>query len=161
MNLSIITKNENETRQIAKAIASIFDCGDLILLEGDLGTGKTYFVKGFAEGISSVNIVTSPTFSIANFYRGPSQGLLHIDLYRIETIKEFTDLGLSDYFSQNIVLIEWGTKFADEFDEFLLISLEYVDDHKDTRKITFSHKGERFSSILNEINQKLSSFSQC
>ena len=155
MDFQIITKSENETKKTAKEIASFFQCGDLILLDGDMGTGKTYFVKGFAEGLGSIDNVTSPTFSIANFYKTENWDILHIDLYRISTILEFSDLGISDYFPQSIVLIEWGKKFADYFSDYVLISIEYFREEKEFRKMTFTCKGDKYTSTINLLNHKL------
>jgi len=132
----ITSKNQEETKNIARKTASLFHPGDLIILDGELGAGKTHFVKGFAEGYSSQDLVTSPTFSIANFYRTAGFDILHIDLYRISTIEEFKDLGLTDYFDQSIVLIEWGLKFANYFDEYVLVSFDSKGDNE--RLITFS-----------------------
>ena len=161
MKFNIITKSENETMRMAKAIASFFNCGDLLLLDGDLGTGKTYFVKGFAEGIGSTDKVTSPTFSIANFYNAERSQLLHIDLYRIADIAEFNELGLSEYFPETIVIIEWGTKFPDFFDEYMVISIKYIENEKDMREISFSYKGEKYNSIIPQFYQELTQLFQC
>jgi tRNA threonylcarbamoyladenosine biosynthesis protein TsaE len=122
--LQILSKGQDDTQNIARKTASFFRPGDLIILDGDLGAGKTHFVKGFVEGYNSEDTVTSPTFSIANFYRTGKFDIIHIDLYRISTIEEFEDLGITDYFDTSIVLIEWGKKFADYFDEYTLVSFE-------------------------------------
>ncbi len=162
MKYRIKSNNENHTKQIANAISLFLNQGDLILLEGDLGAGKTHFVKGLAEGLGSKDIVTSPTFSLANFYTTNLKfELLHIDLYRISSIEEFSDLGLTDYFNQNIVIIEWGTKFSSSFDEYLLISFAYVNNHKDNREITFSYIGDKYLTKLELLEQILSNFTLC
>jgi len=161
MKFRVISNNEDETKQIAKAIAPFFNIGDLILLDGSLAAGKTYFVKGFAEGKGSNDLVTSPTFSLANFYNCESLQILHMDLYRISTIDEFSDLGLMEYFPQTIALIEWGKKFIEYFDEYLLITFEYFENDKDIREITFSCKGDRYTEIINLFNQKLPNLLSC
>ena len=127
--------------------------GDILILEGDLGAGKTHFVKGFADGINSTNVVTSPTFSIANFYKSPGITLLHIDLYRINTLNEFYDLGLIDYFDQSVTMIEWGMKFEDYVEGFLLITIEIRDDN--SRLISFESKGDNYNSIIDSIENIL------
>lgn len=138
---------------IAREMASFFQAGDLIILDGDLGAGKTHFVKGFTGGYGSKDLVTSPTFSIANFYRTGRFDILHIDLYRISTIEEFQDLGLTDYFNQSVVLIEWGTKFADYFEDYMLISLESKGYNE--RSITFTGNSEKYDSIIDKLKNKL------
>ncbi|MDR1601006.1 MAG: tRNA (adenosine(37)-N6)-threonylcarbamoyltransferase complex ATPase subunit type 1 TsaE [Tannerella sp.] len=148
----LVSKSEASTRNTARAIARFFHPGDLIVLDGDLGAGKTHFVKGFAEGLNSADTVTSPTFSIANFYRTGSFDLLHADLYRISSVDEFNDLGLSDYFDTSVVLIEWGMKFAECLDEYLLVSFGMKDGN---RLITFTAKGDRYDLLLDRIRTEL------
>jgi tRNA threonylcarbamoyladenosine biosynthesis protein TsaE len=150
-----VTNNENETINLAKTIASCFHIGDVIILDGDLGTGKTHFIKGFTDELGSKNLVTSPTFTIAHFYDISEGSVLHIDAYRLTGIDEFRDTGLVDYFPQSIVLIEWGTKIIDEFDEYMLISFEYVPSRKNKRKIKFSYFGEKYAAKFNLLSQKL------
>jgi len=145
----ITSKSQEDTQNIARKIASSFHPGDLIILDGELGAGKTHFVKGFTEADNSQDLVTSPTFSIANFYRTAEFDILHIDLYRISTISEFKDLGLTDYFDQSIVLIEWGLKFADYFDDYVLISFESKGDNE--RLITFAGNNEKIDEIKNKL----------
>ncbi|MDR0768941.1 MAG: tRNA (adenosine(37)-N6)-threonylcarbamoyltransferase complex ATPase subunit type 1 TsaE [Dysgonamonadaceae bacterium] len=150
--IQILSKSEKDTIHIARTIAPLFHAGDLIVLSGDLGAGKTHFVKGFTEGYHSKDLVTSPTFSIANFYRTNQFDILHIDLYRITTIEEFLDLGLTDYFDQSVVLVEWGTKFADCFEDYMLISL--ASKKYNERLITFAGNGGKYESIIEHINEK-------
>jgi tRNA threonylcarbamoyladenosine biosynthesis protein TsaE len=145
----ILSKSKENTLNIARKTASLFHPGDLIILDGDLGAGKTHFVKGFTESYNSKDLVTSPTFSIANFYRTGEFDILHIDLYRISTIEEFKDLGITDYFDQAIVLIEWGKKFTDYFDEYMLVSLESKGDNE--RLITFTFDDERIDKLKNKL----------
>ena len=155
----ILSKSEFDTRNIAKVVSTVFQPGDIVVLEGDLGAGKTHFVKGFAEGMYSRDLVTSPTFSIANFYRSSSCTLLHIDLYRIETVSEFYDLGLTDYFDQSIVLIEWGEKFSDCFEKYTLISFELSDNG--FRQISFKSIGSIDDSKIDTIQKKLTESEIC
>ena len=152
-HFQILSESENDTKNIAKSIASVFKMSDVLILEGDLGAGKTHFVKGFAEGINSTNVVTSPTFSIANFYKSPDITLLHIDLYRINSINEFYDLGLIDYFEQSVSMIEWGMKFEDYVESFLLVTIEIRDNN--SRLISFESKGNNYNSIIDSIEDVL------
>jgi len=155
----VLSKSEFDTRNIAKKVSSVFHQGDIIILDGDLGVGKTYFVKGFTEGAHSQDLVTSPTFSIANFYRSTNNTLLHIDLYRIETVSEFYDLGLSDYFDRSIVLIEWGEKFSDCFEKYVLISFELLD--SGYRRISFRSIGAIDDSKIDIIQKELAELEIC
>lgn len=89
--------------------------GEMIILRGDLGAGKTTLVKGIAEGFRAAlqEDVTSPTFTLVHEYRGPAVTLFHIDLYRIDTERELNTLGIDDLRSEpgSILLVEWGDKF--------------------------------------------------
>ena len=152
----IISKNEAETIQIAKAIAPCFQLGDVLILDGDLGSGKTQFVKGFAEAFGSSDPVTSPTFTLAQFYNSPNGTLLHIDTYRMSGIAEFRDTGLSDFFSESIVLIEWGAKVMSDFEAYIHIQFEHVAADKNVRLMTFSHYGKSAATQFTHISQKLS-----
>ena len=159
LEFSIASNSEKETRAIARIIARFFHPGDVIILDGDLGAGKTYFVKGFSDGLHSKDLVSSPTFSIANFYRTDSADILHIDLYRIAVVEEFNDLGLLDYFEQSVVLIEWGKKFADNFEKYYLISFKINEDT--TRTLTFTPQGDKYDPTMVELKKVLKGDELC
>ena len=157
---SIVANSEEDTRIIAQKVAPLFHPGDVLVLDGDLGAGKTCFVKGFTDGLHAKDGVNSPTFSIANFYRTLEHAdVLHIDVYRIATVDEFNDLGLSDYFDQSIVLIEWGKKFMEIFDDCLIVSFHIVDDNK--RILTFECQGDQYKSTITGIEKSLKGFESC
>ena len=86
--------------------------GDLILLSGELGAGKTTFVRGVARGAGSAAPVASPTFQLVRVYPGRVQ-LAHVDLYRIESAVELRDLGLEELLDQGAVIVEWGERLED------------------------------------------------
>jgi len=111
----VITHSAEETIAYGKFLARELAPPLVVLLRGDLGAGKTTLVKGIAEGFeaASTEDVTSPTFTLVHEYRGPRATLYHIDLYRIDTERELETLGLDDLLAPgNILLIEWGEKFA-------------------------------------------------
>ena len=159
LEFSIASNSEEKTRAIARRIARFFHPGDIIILDGELGAGKTYFVKGFYDGLHSKDLVSSPTFSIANFYKTNAADILHIDLYRIATVEEYYDLGLLDYFEQSVVLIEWGKKFADNFETYFLISFEINDDT--TRTLTFTPQGDKYDPTMIELKKVLKGDELC
>ncbi len=142
-NFQLLSKSANETIKIAKILSACFNLGDILILDGDLGTGKTQFVKGFTEALGSTDGVTSPTFTIAQFYNCSKGAILHIDTYRLSGVNEFKDTALTDFFPQSIVLIEWGSKIVDEFDDYIAIKFENVKAHKNHRKITLSYAGNK------------------
>src|ERR1700758_1973728 len=113
MTRELTTHSSEETIALGRTLTTTLAPPKLVLLRGELGTGKTTLVKGIAEAFqaASAEEVTSPTFSLVHEYRGPSANLYHIDLYRVDTQRDLETLGLDDLFAQNsVVLIEWGEK---------------------------------------------------
>jgi tRNA threonylcarbamoyladenosine biosynthesis protein TsaE len=114
MTTETITHSAEETIAFGRRLASELVPPLIVLLQGDLGAGKTTLVKGIAEGFEAAlaENVTSPTFTLIHEYRGPLVTLYHIDLYRIDSRRELETLGLDDLLAPNcILLIEWGEKF--------------------------------------------------
>ncbi len=106
----VITKTREETEAFAKRYAQTLQAGDIVLLDGDMGAGKTVFAKGVAKGLGIEEEVTSPTYAYMNDYDGR---LFHYDCYRIETVEQAERLGLADYFDMGgICLIEWAQNIA-------------------------------------------------
>ena len=109
------THSAEETRALGRKLAPTLKQARMVILRGDLGTGKTTLVKGIAEGLeaASQDEVTSPTFTLIHVYHGPEVHLYHVDLYRIDTPRELDTLGLDELFAEegNLVLLEWGEKF--------------------------------------------------
>jgi tRNA threonylcarbamoyladenosine biosynthesis protein TsaE len=115
MTREITTQSAEETVAFGRTLAELLTPPKLVLLRGDLGAGKTTLVKGIAAAFEAAaeEDVTSPTFTLVHEYRGPRANLYHIDLYRIDTPREFETLGLDDLRAdpKGILLIEWGEKF--------------------------------------------------
>ena len=106
----IITASREETENFAREYAKTLSAGDVVLLEGDMGAGKTVFSKGVAAGLGIEEEVTSPTYAYMNDYDGR---LFHYDCYRIESVEQAENLGLADYFDMGgICLIEWAQNIA-------------------------------------------------
>ncbi len=110
------THSAEETIALGRTLAAELAPLRLVLLQGDLGTGKTTLVKGIAEGLKAAEQedVTSPTFTLIHEYRGPETNVFHIDLYRVEKRRELDTLGIDELLTQehNLLLVEWGEKFA-------------------------------------------------
>jgi tRNA threonylcarbamoyladenosine biosynthesis protein TsaE len=110
------THSAEETIALGRTLAAELAPFRLILLQGDLGTGKTTLVKGIAEGLKAAEQqdVTSPTFTLIHEYRGPETSVFHIDLYRVEKRRELDTLGVDELLTEdkNLLLVEWGEKFA-------------------------------------------------
>jgi len=105
-----LTTSAAETEAIGENLGERLRTGDVVLLAGELGAGKTTFVRGVARGAGSVAPVASPTFQLVRVYPGRLQ-LAHVDLYRVEQVTELGDLGLEELADQGAVVIEWGDRF--------------------------------------------------
>lgn len=105
--------SETETRQIAAALAATLEAGDVLLLSGDLGAGKTAFVRGLAEGLLiNTDEVTSPTFTLVHEYRGGRLPLVHVDLYRLDQA-DLDEIGLDeDVAAKGVIAIEWSERLT-------------------------------------------------
>jgi tRNA threonylcarbamoyladenosine biosynthesis protein TsaE len=146
--MNVVTHGPSETREVAGALATLLEPGDVVLLSGDLGAGKTEFAKGVAAGLGVTDTVVSPTFTLAREYDGRLR-MLHVDLYRVASTHEVLDLGLDDLAgsedgrSDAVLLVEWGDIAASVLPtDHLLVHLAPVaDGEDDDRSLTFSTRG--------------------
>jgi len=109
------TESPEETVGLGRKLGQLLQTGDLIVLAGELGCGKTWFTKGIAlgVGVSPREVVTSPSFALMNEYEGECR-LFHMDVYRLETQRDFLDTGLDECFEgRGIVVMEWGDKWPE------------------------------------------------
>jgi tRNA threonylcarbamoyladenosine biosynthesis protein TsaE len=129
------SSSEEETRAIAAGIARTLQPGAVLLLSGDLGAGKTAFVRGLAEGLGlEADQVTSPTFTLVHEYRGGRLPLIHVDLYRLDTA-DLAEIGLDeDLADVGVVAVEWPERLARVPADALRIAI--ADTGGDTRVIT-------------------------
>jgi|SRR5689334_1471575 tRNA threonylcarbamoyladenosine biosynthesis protein TsaE len=108
------TRSERETFAVAENLAATLDSGSCVLLFGDLGAGKTAFVRGLAAGLGAkADEVSSPTFVIMQHYRG-RLSLTHVDLYRLESPAEVADLGLEEIAADGVLAVEWAERMPAE-----------------------------------------------
>lgn len=106
--IRLVTKSVDDTKAVAAALAELARPGDLILLAGDLGAGKTAFAQGFGAALGVVEPITSPTFTLVSQYEGRLP-MNHLDVYRLEQLAEVADLGLAEMLDEGgVTLIEWG-----------------------------------------------------
>ena len=145
---SVTCKGREETARVAGALAPLLRPGDSILLKGALAGGKTAFVQELVAALGSEAEVTSPTFTLAQFYPIPAGTFLHIDVYRLSSVAEFRDLALDDYISESISAIEWGDIVEHDFPNSLTIDFEFVENEDNWRKLTFSAATERWQPVL-------------
>jgi tRNA threonylcarbamoyladenosine biosynthesis protein TsaE len=135
-----VSHSEAETRSIARALAAVMQPGATILLSGDLGAGKTAFVKGLAEGLAiDPDDVTSPTFTLVHEYQGGRLPLVHVDLYRLDTA-ELDEIGLDlDLAFAGVVAVEWAERLARPI--LGATSVRIADDGGDRRTLTITELG--------------------
>ena len=109
MTLLATTSSVEETRRLAEAVAGLARAGDVIVLAGDLGAGKTAFVQGFGRGLGVAERITSPTFTLVHVYDDGRLPMHHLDVYRLDQLSEALDLGLPEMLDEEgVVLVEWG-----------------------------------------------------
>ncbi|EUJ28201.1 hypothetical protein MFLO_12421 [Listeria floridensis FSL S10-1187] len=144
------SNNESETMDFAKKLGRKLEVGDLLLLEGDLGAGKTTFTKGLAEGLDIKKIVKSPTFTIIREYKTGRLPLYHMDVYRLEDAST-DELGLFEYFQgDGVSVVEWAHYIADELPpDYLKITITRESD--EGRLLTLEPVGERYVTLLAEV----------
>ena len=134
---SIVTRSESETAAAGRDLARSLEAGSVVLLSGELGAGKTAFVRGLAEGLGIVpGEVTSPTFTLIQEYRGGRLPLVHADLYRLDDGREIDDLGLDELGEGGVLAIEWAEKLPRPVADAVAVRIERGDDDARTVQIT-------------------------
>ena len=146
--MEFICKSREETARVAAALAPFLRAGDAMMLKGPLASGKTAFVQELVAALGSAAEVTSPTFTLAQFYTLPSGTFLHIDAYRLSSVAEFRDLALEDFVPESITAVEWGDIVEQDFPNALTITFEFVPHQDNWRKLTFSATAERWQPVL-------------
>ena len=135
--MTITTHSEAETAAAAAELARALTAGGIVLLSGDLGAGKTAFVRGLAQGLgASPDDVSSPTFTIVQEYRGGRLPLFHVDLYRLNDPREIEDLGLDEIAAGGVLAIEWAEKLPRSIDGARRVEIAHGEG--DTRTIAIS-----------------------
>lgn len=144
--------DERETKDIAAKLAKWLEPGDLILLEGDLGAGKTTFTKGLATGLGIKRVIKSPTYTIIREYLDGRLPLYHMDVYRLEETGGM-DLGLEEYFEgEGVSIVEWAKFIPEDLPtEYLQIKLQPAGEDLMERTILFNPIGQRYTKLLNRF----------
>ena len=150
MEFKITSYNERNTAELAENIESEKFPGMTICLIGDLGSGKTVFVKAFAHALGIDEHITSPTFNIIKEYEGGELPLYHMDVYRLEDVKE--DIGIEDYFDKSgVTIIEWADMINDRLpEERLEIKFKIIDEN--TRVLRLIPYGRKYEEICEVIS---------
>lgn len=147
----ITSRSIKDTIELAQNLESEKFPNMVICLEGDLGSGKTVFTKGFASSLGIDEVVTSPTFNIIKEYTSGEMDLYHMDVYRLNDVNE--DIGIEDYFNKDgVTIIEWSDMIKDILpEERLEIRFKIVDDMEDTRIIVLNPVGRIYEDICEAI----------
>jgi tRNA threonylcarbamoyladenosine biosynthesis protein TsaE len=146
------------THAVAAALAGLAHGGDVVLLAGEMGAGKTAFAQGFGRALGISEPITSPTFTLVHSYDTAGVHLHHADLYRLEHLTEVADLALAELAEfDGIVLVEWGDVAAATFGDHLLVRLELVADEVDARDILVSAVGPSWATRWDTIEKVLRS----
>lgn len=155
MTLTAATTGVDQTRALAARLATVVQSGDVVLLAGDLGTGKTAFTQGLAAGLGVDEQVTSPTFTLVRSYPGRLT-LHHVDVYRLDSLQEALDLDLPELIDDGgVTVIEWGDVVAPALPaDFLEVRLDYGEADTD-RTVALRAVGPRWSSRRTELRAVL------
>jgi tRNA threonylcarbamoyladenosine biosynthesis protein TsaE len=141
MTLNIITTNADETKALGKKLGLLLKAGDCVLLDGELGAGKTTFTQGLASALKIKGDVTSPTFVIAREHKSLTDGpnLVHVDAYRLSTLAEISHLDLVTDIEKAILVVEWGKGLVNDLvTEPIHIKIDHDNIDENKREFTIS-----------------------
>jgi len=152
-SLEFISLSAEQTTRLGIRLGKIIEVGSLICLAGELGSGKTTFVKGLAAGWGSFDTVVSPTFQMVNEYTSPDhKKLFHIDTYRLESILEAEELDIDNMLNYGAMVVEWADKIEEILPkERLWVQLDHLDDTR--RGMIFSAVGYEYQSLLENFRK--------
>lgn len=135
---SINSTSPDYTIKIGQNLAKLLNKGDVVVLSGDLGAGKTKFVEGFLHNFGLQDEISSPTFNIINEYTSSNNNIYHFDVYRLEDSDEFYAIGGEEYFEKGICLIEWGELISDVLPkDYIHITIKKDSDNENLRIFEF------------------------
>jgi tRNA threonylcarbamoyladenosine biosynthesis protein TsaE len=153
--LKIYSGSESMTVKTGEILGSCLENGDIVCLEGDLGSGKTVFVKGIAKGLGINREITSPTFVLVNEYKG-EKTLYHFDVYRIENPEDFLDSGLDEYFDgTGIAVVEWADRITDILPPEHIKVVIKRGQEDDSRVIEVSFRGNGYRKTEMEFKDRM------
>lgn len=154
-NFEFFSHSPEQTRRLGIHLGSSLQPGDVVALQGNLGSGKTTLVQGIAQGWGALDPVSSPTYVIVNEYRRANASrLFHLDAYRIESVLDAEMLDMDRMMSQGPLVIEWADRLQTLLpDDHLWISLEY--NGVENRAMMLNPKGKRFETMVEGLRRKL------
>ena len=151
--IGLVTDSPEATQRLGAELGRLAQPGDVFLLRGELGAGKTCLAQGIAWGLEVEGYATSPSFVLMNQYRGRLP-MYHIDLYRLEDVTEVIELGLDDYFYGNgVCVVEWADRAMDALPtEHLLVTIKPLSDTG--REFVMQPSGKRYEELLNMLQSR-------
>ena len=149
--VTVTTESSKATEALARVVSEYVVGGDVVLLAGDLGAGKTVFARGLAHGLGVDEPVMSPTFTLAREYHGRVR-IVHADVYRLDHVRELEDLGFDDADDNTVTIVEWGDVVSGAFGvDRLEVRLDFVPDVEDARRITISAVGPDWAARADDL----------
>jgi tRNA threonylcarbamoyladenosine biosynthesis protein TsaE len=154
-SLEFISRGTGYTRRVGIRLGTLLKEGDVICLEGELGSGKTTLVQGMAAGWGSLDQVTSPTFVLVNYYRRLDGGkFYHLDAYRLKDANEADDLDLDLFLETGILVVEWAERIKSVLPkDHMWVTLHWVDDNQ--RDLIFSARGSYYEYLLVNFRKRI------
>lgn len=147
------SQSETETKNFAKSFASKLNNGDLVVLSGNLGSGKTKFTEGILSYFNLEDEISSPTFTIVNEYCKNDINIFHFDVYRLEDSSEFYAIGGEDYFDRGICIIEWGELIEDVLPkEYIKIEFSRDINKENERILKISSIGNKYDNLIDKCS---------
>jgi len=152
--LEIFSRSADQTRRFGMRLGRMLQNGDVLCFSGDLGSGKTTFIQGIAQGWGSVDQVTSPTFVLVNeYYRMDGSTLFHMDAYRIDSTLEAEELDIDRMLHQGVLVVEWAERIDSILPkERLTIKMAWVADEQ--RSLVMVPYGERYQTLLHSFRHR-------
>ena len=149
VNYIFNSKSENDTLSFAKKFASKLNKKDVIVLSGDLGSGKTKFTEGILSFFGLENEISSPTFTIVNEYSKDDIKIYHFDVYRLEDSSEFYEIGGDEYYENGICIIEWGEIIEDALpNDYIKIDFSRNLDAENSRTLNIQSIGSKYDTLV-------------
>ena len=156
VNYIFNSKSENDTLNFAKKFASKLNKKDVVVLSGDLGSGKTKFTEGILSFFGLENEISSPTFTIVNEYSKNDIKIYHFDVYRLEDSSEFYEIGGDEYYENGICIIEWGEIIEDALPhDYIKIDFSRNLNDENSRTLNIQSIGSKYDDLVNSCNEFL------
>lgn len=158
--ITLTASNPSDTAGIAAVLAEMAKPGDMFVLIGEMGAGKTFFAQQFGAALGVTESITSPTFNLLHNYQGGRLPMHHADLYRLERTGELADLGIAELVEAGgVALVEWGDVVGDDIGDGLTITIEHVDGSDNVRRISIGWRGKQWETRWAKLRSALSRWS--